>query len=252
MSYGFKISRKGFDVKTCADNELLVSSSFPVLKLHSSGLYEVTADVGVVILTTHDLGYTPFYLIHLQNSAGNSEFDPNSAYYITMESNTMNIDTTVAVANGYTHIRWAIYYLDIFKEVDYGNINTMQTTRVTDNDYGIKVSKAGKDVSSTDPRDLALDSRMRSLMVHKVINIRYIDGAGMPSSRDHGLKYPPIYVSFEKYDSDNLTRQIVISDAPFNAVTDSQVVVLNTGGALNTTSSTLSFVIFKDPISLAI
>lgn len=52
--YGMKVSKEGFDVKTCEDKDLVMSSSFNLLKTKS-----VLHNGGTI---THDLGYVPIYL----------------------------------------------------------------------------------------------------------------------------------------------------------------------------------------------
>jgi len=252
MAYGAKVSRRGFDVKTCADNELLFSSSFPLLKMHSTGTYTVPGSVGTQDLTTHILGYVPLYTIYYVNSGGESEFDPNSGNYVTADTSRLYIDTDYATTNSISEVRWTIYYLDLFSPVDYGSIKTTSTSRGGYSDYGIKATKEGADVSSTDKRDFSLDSSMRSIIVHSVINCSYVDPGGLPGPQAHNLGYPPFYLAYEKYDSDSLTRQIVIVDGPFNAVTDTDIILFATGGSYGATNSTLSFVVFKDPINLTI
>lgn len=53
--YGFKSSKDGKDVKTCGDEDLIVSSSFFTQIVHRKGS---TTEASI----THDLGYTPNYL----------------------------------------------------------------------------------------------------------------------------------------------------------------------------------------------
>lgn len=71
---GIKISQPGFDVKTAADNELVIKSSYPALKIHSvgSGTESITyADGGEYItLATHNLGYRPFFAVWADRGDG--------------------------------------------------------------------------------------------------------------------------------------------------------------------------------------
>lgn len=53
--YGFRISKAGFDVKTCADVDCVISSSFFTSIVHKKG----TDTTGTV---AHSLGYIPAYL----------------------------------------------------------------------------------------------------------------------------------------------------------------------------------------------
>ena len=69
---GIKISQPGFDVKTAADNELEVKSSYPALKIHStgSGSTTFTSNEGSITLTTHGFIYKPFFLIWVDIGSG--------------------------------------------------------------------------------------------------------------------------------------------------------------------------------------
>jgi len=249
--YGAKVSRKGYDVNSCSDNELLFSSEWPLLKLHSTGTYSVS-DIGSVTLTTHGLGYYPMYTIYYTKDSGTTtQLDPNSGFYITCDDDKLYIDTTTAVGFGIDSIRWTVYYLDLFTEIDYGSINTTGTAQGSSSDYGIIVSKSGKDYDSTDPRDLALDSRKRSLIVHQVANVAFVSGTVYPNipSVTHNLGYPPFYLSYEKLSSDSLVYQYVDVGGPFNGVSDTEIILFTTAGAIVPTNSTVSFVVFKDPIN---
>ena len=50
--WGFKVSQAGFDVKTCADKDLIMSSSFNALKVKTVGSGSSTT-------VAHGLGYIP-------------------------------------------------------------------------------------------------------------------------------------------------------------------------------------------------
>ena len=70
--WGLKISKEGSDVKDCDDNELVYSSMYPQLKIHSSGSgsHTFTNNDGRKELTTHDLGYKPFFAIWVDTGDG--------------------------------------------------------------------------------------------------------------------------------------------------------------------------------------
>lgn len=57
QDYGLRISKPGFDVKTCADVDCIISSSFYTTTVHKRG----TDNTGTI---THDLGYIPGYLAY--------------------------------------------------------------------------------------------------------------------------------------------------------------------------------------------
>lgn len=55
LDYGFKISQEGYDVKTCTDQQLVMSSKFNLLKTCKTG---AVTGVGTV---AHGLSYTPIF-----------------------------------------------------------------------------------------------------------------------------------------------------------------------------------------------
>ena len=56
--YGMKVSKAGFDVKTCDDDDLVFSSKFNQLKRKASGTATTS---GSDIQVAHGLGYKPIY-----------------------------------------------------------------------------------------------------------------------------------------------------------------------------------------------
>jgi hypothetical protein len=62
-SFGIKVSRPGFDVKTAAPNELSFSSAYKTLKVQSSGSGTLTQSTRSVTIA-HNLGYVPLFMVH--------------------------------------------------------------------------------------------------------------------------------------------------------------------------------------------
>ena len=69
---GIKISREGKPVETARDNELIFNSDYPSLKIQSqgSGTHTFTNHEGNKRLSTHNLGYRPFYAIWVDEGSG--------------------------------------------------------------------------------------------------------------------------------------------------------------------------------------
>lgn len=84
-SYGIKISRPGFDVRTAAPHELAFSSKYKTLKIHDTGSGTLTHSSRTVTIP-HGLGYVPFFLVHTQLDpaiALASEVGDSSDYFIS-------------------------------------------------------------------------------------------------------------------------------------------------------------------------
>jgi len=64
--YGFRISKDGFDVKTCADIDCVISSSFLNKIIHKKGISTAAS-------ISHNLGYIPEYLAY-DNLAGGASY----------------------------------------------------------------------------------------------------------------------------------------------------------------------------------
>lgn len=69
--YGIKISKPGFDVKTCADKNLVFSSKFDTFRVYSSGIGSFTANLATQTATIpHSLGYVPAFMVFSEVHAG--------------------------------------------------------------------------------------------------------------------------------------------------------------------------------------
>lgn len=92
QDYGIKISQPGFDVLSCDDKDLIMTSRLNLLKTKATG----TSSVSVA----HGLSYTPIFF---------STFAKASGKYSFIGSDNSYIDTTNLVPPGYT-VRYYIFY----------------------------------------------------------------------------------------------------------------------------------------------
>lgn len=164
---GIKISKPLFDATTAADFNLLFNSSWPSLPIAVEQTYNSSSTdfSGGTLTYAHNLGYVPFYrawgvsggkLISLLNSG--------ALGLTTTTVNTTSI--TLGVSTTYTTIHLKLYALDIATDVEYPYTPNAGAAVSTYNpDYGIKLVKVGKDISSTDMRDYIIHSRCQSPQV---------------------------------------------------------------------------------------
>lgn len=69
--YGIKISKPGFDVKTCDDKDLVFSSKFDTFRVYDTGIGSFTADGTTQTATiAHSLGYVPAFMVFSEVHAG--------------------------------------------------------------------------------------------------------------------------------------------------------------------------------------
>lgn len=95
--YGFRISKPGFDVKTCADVDCIISSSFFTKLVHKKGT-DTTETVN------HGLSYIPSFFGFMK---------PNGASFLALANDLVSVDTS----NLYDNILTAgdVFYYVIFK-----------------------------------------------------------------------------------------------------------------------------------------
>lgn len=96
QNYGFRISKPGFDVRTCADIDCIVTSSRPTTTIHKKGITTASS-------VSHTLGYIPAYL-------GYIKYDGNAFLSLANPAASINatqLDCGLAVG--------ASFYYVIFK-----------------------------------------------------------------------------------------------------------------------------------------
>ena len=257
--YGMKISRQGYDVTTCSDNQLLWSSSFRLPVIIQSGTYSITDETSTQTIHTHNLGYVPLFFMQRRVTAGNPQYWSFAHTTGNGDGGAVYVDTTKIWynANGLgdpTKITFFIFN---------ANIETAYTASIVDsdddvqgavsNDYGFKVSKEGSDVTSAGLADLQSFSGsslagipVRHQIIHKI-------GTGSLSGSlftvAHGLGYRPMFLFYTKHGSDgyycnpshyssDLTERI-------RTYADTTNIYLKNGSGA---TLPLAYVIFKDPL----
>lgn len=130
MNHGIKISLPGFNVLKAKDNQLLFTSKYPALKIHSEGAgsYNFTNNEGRVTVTTHNLGYRPFFVVWVDEGSGynlctvtGSVGDFFTAYMATSTTTTLELVAIATYTGGFfgdptpppnknVSYRWKIFY----------------------------------------------------------------------------------------------------------------------------------------------
>lgn len=83
-NYGFKVSKEGFDVKTAAIKDLIITSSANQYKIHMKGTVTFTSSFQRISVN-HNLSYTPGYIAFYKS---------NSQSYYRWIADTTYIDGT--------------------------------------------------------------------------------------------------------------------------------------------------------------
>lgn len=142
---GFKIAKPFFDVNTAADSDLILNSSWPTLQI----AFEKT--VTGSSSTEHGLGFPAFTVLWTITNGVAIKSIPNVD------------DVHVYHGTGTVHIK--CYNINLSKDIDYPVIKDASIKAPVDNDFGIKLVKEGKNLSSNDMRDFVLHSRCQSPLV---------------------------------------------------------------------------------------
>lgn len=188
MDYGAAVSQKGYDVKSCADRFLVYSSAFQTLKIHTKT--EVSGTCPITL--THNLGFiAPFLVIQQQddemgNLAWHRCFDAKNY------ANSLVIGDDYGGSGTYT----VILFLDNFDTVAEKNVNTGTTEGDSSEDYGIRCSKEGYDVTSCTDEQCAFSSSFFSQIIHK--KGKDTSHVADVISVSHNLGYVPTFMSFKK------------------------------------------------------
>jgi hypothetical protein len=233
--FGAKVSLPGFNVETAADSDLYFSSGWPIIKIDEDLSESIVLDPDNNLIT-HNLGYPPFTLVFSQNNG------------FLGAANNINSTTVIPVDSGYQSANIGdVLHVYVCRNPLNQNflaksIQLAQTQQGTNHeDYGIKFSKPGYDVSSTDLRNFTLHSGTKSLQVHQVLyqalgqfnDINY----GLPNFPNAmGIKYitdlpyDPVYFAFFSSDNENFTPLFAISQTvpkiEFNTI-DGGIIVYN-------------------------
>lgn len=203
--YGMKVSRQGFDVKTCADHQLLFSSSFKMPVIVQSGTYYVTSPGTTQDIATHNLGFYPVVLSWYTTAS--AELHMGTLYEGPVAVSTTKIFYKGGSASSNKNIAYFILNVDLEEDYTAPIINTTAAsqTAVT-TDYGFKVSKDGYDVKTAGLGDLASFSGssaggqpVRHQIIHKVGGVTgHVTNTTI--TIPHGLGYTPMYLVFRRWD----------------------------------------------------
>ena len=167
QDYGIKIAQPNFDARTAGDYQLLFNSSWPSLAV----AYTTTITIGPNLTGTvsHNLGFPAFTRVYqILNGVGTVITNGvNGSNTFIFDNNTVTI-TNWDASNTMT-FNVVVYNLDISKGVKY-KLLTPPANKVPYNpDYGIKIPKPGKSLTSKDLRDFTLHTRAQSPAVLSVL-----------------------------------------------------------------------------------
>lgn len=158
--YGLKISQPFYDATTAADANLIFSSSWPTLPIaaeatFTNSLFGGTSDFSNFNLTyAHGLPFAPFSIAwSTVNSTGKT-----GRYLIPFDGTYAYLQPSTSL----TSIHVTCYNINMAVDVEYPYLKTSGSKALYDKNFGIKIPKSGKEITSTDMRDFILHSRCQS------------------------------------------------------------------------------------------
>lgn len=197
--FGIKVSQIGHDVQGAADFELLFSSGWPLLKIIAEIDVTITSDV-TQTLYTHNLGYPPaFFLSDYSTGFSQSNTALNTA---NIGVNTTELKYFSGGFNTFPlTIHGYIFALDLTSNYLAPVVSSNPVRATTDaGDWGVKITKRGKDVSSKDYRDFTVHSGTQSPMIHQIVSTLGTSSnpgyTGSAIVSNHNLGYLPLFFSY--------------------------------------------------------
>jgi len=260
-NYGIKVSRAGYDVFNCSDRQLLFSSAFPSLNVIYSGTRTGIVNGQSYDLKVHNLGYIPaFFAITRQDGASAPERVFMDMPEIRMSSSKLWWDDSKGGASGTATVSWWIFARTISESFTAPKIQTTDDTQGSyGKNYGLKVSKTGKSVYSSDQADLAMSSGVsvaNSPIRHQIVHKTGTSSVNHTATKSiaHGLGYRPMFIVYRKESSQYYIDAVTYSvnpgppisvDIEFRAYCDTNNIYVE-----NHTGFTIDFayLILKDPL----
>jgi hypothetical protein len=171
QSYGIKVSQPGYDATTAPDHKLLYNSSWPSLQT----IYELyidaptirtypTINLGVftVYVIPHNLGFYPWPLFYEARSGYCYGRTPNASGFFFDSRNLYFNNADSRITSNSIKFVIQIFNINIIQDVQYPTPQAGTGSKFTDSDFGFKIPKENKDISSSDMRDFIVHSRCQS------------------------------------------------------------------------------------------
>lgn len=236
---GVKVSRIGYDVNTASDKQLAFSSEWPLLPIEAEGDITISPPVGgpgmvTQDIFTHNLGYEPVFYVQ-RTDGGN--FWPGWCW---IDDTKLWFDSYVSTD---INIKWKIFRRPLKTNYTSANTDTTDATQVIDKDYGIYISRPGKDITSTDKRDFGVRSDVRQLMIAQS---GYTTTPVYQKTVTHNLGYRPMFFLFMESDGTPGDYTMATSASDFYVTaTDTQLTwILYTPPERN-----YAYIIFRDTLT---
>lgn len=201
-NWGFKISKEGFDVKTASDKNLVLTSKLDTIKIAKSILTQHTqAGASENINISHGLSYSPGYLFYVKNPEETSRWygvigeSPINAFrWWDLGTDSTDLQIFLDANNG---SNWEIKTLFLAEESQGAGSGNL-----TQEDYGIKISREGTDVNSAiADSNFLLNTRMETIKIVSIIDqtINYTSPGRTEVEVDHNMPFIPAFYGMAEF-----------------------------------------------------
>lgn len=214
--YGTKISKPNINVLTASDADLIFSSEFNTPKVFAKGSLTLTTDGSGngTVSVAHNLGFAPAFKAFVKS--GTTYYPDPSTVNRNFGTNFFKLhaytDSTNLYFQAYGAAASTTYYLKYYIFVDLAQLYSGSTLPPSD-DYGVKISQEGEEVTEAELYELAYSSEFPALKFNDNIvgsftlsrpainctdvpNYQSISGA-----ISHSLGYPPFFLCAFKTDN---------------------------------------------------
>ncbi len=188
--FGIIISKEGFDYTDTDDKNILLKSDLTLLKVFDSGTKSLTGSVGDFTTVAHSLGYVPQFLVYVKDTTPT----PDAIYLATADLGVAvaRADTSnIYIQKGNANQAEAYYYI-FYEPANTGTAPSVVST----NDYGIMVTKAGKDIATANILEQTFNSEKNSLKIVTEDETTSTANGARTVTIAHGLSVIPAYFVF--------------------------------------------------------
>lgn len=252
---GIKLAQPGKDVSTARDSEMIFNSSWPTLKLIAN--IRVQAIIpphppNPTVLFRHNLGYVPAFLSYLMApNFGGFAVQPTPQMSLPPvaadEENIYWTLNTNSISN-FPDLGILVFAVPILTDYTAPDIKLGSSSGSSpDPDFGLKISKPGADISSSDLRDFAIHSATRGPLLHAVRhgptnNPDTTLNFARTFSYLHDLPYQPIFMTYLSSLQGGSPYTLV--NAYSGVSSGNKITVLGGSGQI------ASIVVLKDPFNI--
>lgn len=173
---GLKISKPGYDARKTSGQNVVYNSSWPTLAVaFETTITNPLTSGGATATVAHSLGFPPFTYVWAigPDPSGLTGAVCSRRIPVTADVDGTNVYLKVGGTSGIetdflftaTKLNIKCFQLDLSKDIDYILAPGETFKTPYDNNFGFKVTKLNKDVSSKDLRDYAIHSRCQGSLI---------------------------------------------------------------------------------------